>query len=66
MPAELQLSVSKQQYRGKSPQEIMADVAHLRNVVREMSVELLAVKPIGEPKKELQAPCHIELLLVEP
>ena len=39
---------------------------NLRNVVQEMIVELIAVKPIREPKRALQSPPHIELLFVEP
>jgi SAM-dependent methyltransferase len=62
----IRLLVSQKRYHGKTPQEIMADVMHVRNVVQEMVVELVAVKPIREPKKELQSPPHIELALVEP
>jgi SAM-dependent methyltransferase len=62
----IRLLVSRTQYDGKTPQAIMADVMHLRNVVREMIVELVAVKPIREPKRELQTPAHIELVLAEP
>jgi SAM-dependent methyltransferase len=60
------LKLSKKRYQGKSVEGLMEDVMHLRNVVREMSVELVAVKPIREPKGELQTPPRIELVLVEP
>lgn len=39
----IRLKVSSQRYKGKSPQEVMDDVMHLRNVVREMVVEMVAV-----------------------
>jgi len=64
--SHIRLLVSQKRYKGKSSQEIMVDVAHLRNVVQEMVVELIAVKPIREPKRELQSGCNIELVLVEP
>ncbi len=60
-----QLLVSRKRYQGKTPQEIMTDVTTLRNVVQEMTVELFAVKPIREPKRELQSPAPIEIVLVE-
>jgi len=62
----IRLLVSKKRYQGKSHQEVMEDVMRVRNVVQEMIVELVAVKPIREPKRELQPPLHIELVLVEP
>jgi SAM-dependent methyltransferase len=62
----IQLLVSKTRYQGKIPLEIMEDVMRQRNVVNEMIVELIAVKPIRAPKRELQSPPHIELVLVEP
>ena len=63
---QIRLLVSRKRYNGKTPQEIMADVSQLRNVVQEMIVELIAVKPIREPKRELQPSVHIDLMLVEP
>jgi SAM-dependent methyltransferase len=60
------LMVSKVRYNGKSAQETMKDVMHLRNVVREMVVELVAVKPIREPKRELQKAPRINFSFVEP
>jgi SAM-dependent methyltransferase len=62
----IRLMVSKAQYQGKTVQEIMGDVMRLRNVVKEMVVELVAVKPIRAPKRELQSPPQVELVLVEP
>jgi len=62
----IQLFVSKKKYQGKSAEEIMEDVMRSRNVVREMVVDLVAVKPIRPPLKELQTHPPIELVLVEP
>ena len=64
--SHIRLTVSKKRYHGKAPQDVMADVMRLRNVVQEMTLELVAVKPIREPKRELQSPPHIELALTEP
>jgi SAM-dependent methyltransferase len=60
------LLVSRQRYQKKNPNQIMDDVMHLRNVVQEMVVELVAVKPIREPKKELQTTMNIDFVLVDP
>jgi hypothetical protein len=58
--------VSKSRYQGKTSAEIVEDVMRLRNVVKEMIVEVVAVKPIRAPKRELQSPPRLELVLVEP
>lgn len=50
----ISLYVSKARYEGKSWQDIMDDVMRVRNVVQEMVVELVAVKPIRPPLGELQ------------
>ena len=57
------LLVDAARYAGKSAEEIMSDVRTLRNVVKEMVVELRAVKPVREPKAELQAPYKINIQL---
>jgi SAM-dependent methyltransferase len=62
----IQLLVSKRRYQGKAPSRIMEEVMRLRNVVNEMIVEVIAVKPIRAPNRELQSPPPIELVLVEP
>jgi len=62
----IRLRLSKRRYQGKQPQEIMEDVMRLRNVVQEMRVELIAVKPIRAAKKELQSAPHVDLFLVDP
>jgi SAM-dependent methyltransferase len=47
--------------KDKQAAEIMDYVQTGRNVVRELSVELRAVKPIREPRAELQTPPNITL-----
>ncbi|WP_275507187.1 hypothetical protein [Clostridium coskatii] len=42
----------------------MYEVNTFRNVVIEMTVELSAVKPTREPKRELQTPDNIEFVFV--
>lgn len=59
------LAVSKKRFQGKSAEETMADVTRLRNVVQEMTVVLIAVKPIRAPLRELQTNLTIELVLIE-
>ena len=61
-----QLLVSKDRYDGQSPAQILQDVMQLRNIVREMIVELVAVKPARAPLRELQTSPEIQLVLVEP
>lgn len=50
----LSLVVDEQRNKGMGPQEILKRVFAERNVVREMIVTLRCVKPIREPRKELQ------------
>lgn len=64
--ARTQLLVSKRRYEGQEPDRIMQDVMQLRNVVQEMIVELVAIKPIRAPRRELQTNSEIQLVLVEP
>lgn len=61
---KIYLIVSKKRYEGKTVDEIMYEVNTFRNVVIEMTVELSAVKPIREPKRELQTPDNIEFVFV--
>ena len=58
------LKVSKSRYQGKAANDIYDEVMRLRNVVIEMTARLIAVKPIREPKKELQVAPSLEILLV--
>jgi SAM-dependent methyltransferase len=62
----IQLLVSRSRYEGRTAAMIMQDVMALRNVVQEMVVELTAIKPIREARKDLQKPSRIEIILAEP
>ncbi len=62
-PERIVLSVSEQRHKGQSPQQIFQEITHLRNIVTEMVAELVAVKPIREPDKNLQAAPKIEIEL---
>jgi len=61
---KISLLVNQAVYKDKSFHEIYEDVMKKRNVVSEMVVELRAIKPIREPKKELQTYPFIEFLTV--
>lgn len=60
---KITLVVDKNKYKGKKPQNILEEINKYRNVVKEMIVELRAVKPIREPKRELQISPEIEICL---
>src|ERR1700677_639334 len=62
-PEKLYLAVSKDVYAGASVQTLSNDVTTKRNVVREMVVDIRAIKPIREPLKELQVAPRIEFVL---
>lgn len=57
------LVVDKNRNKGKSPQKILEEINLYRNVVKEMIVELRAIKPIRETKMELQVQPKIEISL---
>ena len=61
---KITLLVSEEKYQHQSFQQIYEDVMTKRNVVREMVVELTAIKPIREPKKELQTRPIIDFVMV--
>jgi len=61
---KISLLVNQEVYENKSFHEIYEDVMKKRNVISEMVVELRAIKPIREPKKELQTHPFIEFLMV--
>jgi SAM-dependent methyltransferase len=58
------LRVDAEKHPGKTSEQIMQEVHTLRNVVREMVVELRAIKPPRAPKAELQKGCRINIKLV--
>jgi hypothetical protein len=61
-PDKITLVVDKARSIGRSPQEIFAKSQHERNVVMEMICEMRAVKPIREPRRELQTPLKVEII----
>lgn len=62
---KIALLVSEEKYQHQSFQQIYEDVMTKRNVVREMVVELTAIKPIREAKKELQTRPIIDFVMVK-
>lgn len=57
------LIVETDRHQGENPEKIMWQVNTFRNIVKEMVVDLRAIKPIREPKKELQVSPKIEIIL---
>ncbi len=57
------LIMNKLVYAGMTAAAIMKELANQRNVVQEMVAHLRAVKPIREPRRELQTPPRIEIVL---
>lgn len=53
-PRTITLAVEGERFAGVAATEIFSRMQTERNVVREMIVELVAVKPIREPRRELQ------------
>jgi SAM-dependent methyltransferase len=64
-PEVIRLKISKTRYQGKTAEQVMEDVTYLRNVVLEMTAELVAVKPIRSPIAALLRAPNIELQLAE-
>ncbi len=60
---KIELAVDHTTHDGMAAAEILERVQSRRNVVREMIAELEAVKPIREPKKELQTQVNVVLTL---
>jgi SAM-dependent methyltransferase len=58
------LLVDANTHQGKNAEQIMFEVKTFRNIVKEMIVELRAIKPIREPKQELLVESPIEIVLV--
>jgi SAM-dependent methyltransferase len=59
----VELLVARDRYEGVEPQSIFEDVMRARNVVLEMRAQLVAVKPIREPRQELQERRDIRFVL---
>ena len=64
-PEKIQLVVSKDRCAGLSAPEVFTKIQYERNVVKEMICEMRAVKPIREPKQELQVQPKVEISLVD-
>ena len=62
-PEKIHLVVPQNENAGLSPQAVMQKIMTLRNQVREMVVELRAIKPVREPLAALQRAPEIELVL---
>lgn len=60
---KIYLVVDKDRYKNIKPEEILKEVHLYRNIVKEFIVELIAVKPIREARKELQTPQKVEFIL---
>lgn len=61
---KISLLVDANMHQGKNAEQIMFEVKTFRNIVKEMIVELRAIKPIREPKQELLFEPPIEIVLV--
>lgn len=62
---QLVLAVGRARYEGKSHADIWHDVMSLSNVVRELQVELRAVKPIRKQSFELMGTLVAEFAFVD-
>ncbi|HBE21256.1 MAG TPA: hypothetical protein DEG17_17685 [Cyanobacteria bacterium UBA11149] len=61
---KIMLLVDAHVHQGKNAEQIMFEVNTFRNIVKEMIVELRAIKPIREAKAELIVSPPIEIVLV--
>ncbi len=61
---KITLLVDAQNHQGKNAEQILFEINTFRNIVREMIVELRAIKPIREPKRNLIIEPAIEIMLV--
>ena len=61
---KITLLVDANVHQGKNAEQIMFEVNTFRNIVKEMIVELRAIKPIREAKAELIVSPPIEIVLV--
>jgi len=64
-PDKIQLQVDRNRCTGLSTQEIFTKSQYERNVVNEMICEMRAVKPMREPKRELQTQPQIIISLTD-
>jgi SAM-dependent methyltransferase len=61
---KITLLVDAQVHQGKNAEQIMFEVNTFRNIVKEMIVELRAIKPIREPNRKLIVDPPIEIVLI--
>lgn len=61
-PEKIRLQVDNVRCAGLSPQDIFTKVRYERNIVKEIICEMRAVKPIREPKRDLQSQPKIEII----
>ncbi len=64
LTSKVSLLVEKSKYTGKSAEYILSDIKQYRNIVKEMIVEMICIKPARPPKKELQGNINYEIILV--
>ena len=62
---KIRLNVDRQLCAGLDPQQAFLKSQQERNIVREIYCELSAVKPLREPRRELQSFPLIEILHVD-
>lgn len=63
-PNQITLLVESQRHQGKTAEQILYEINTYRNIVKEMIVEMYAVKPIRQPKQELIISPNIEIMLI--
>lgn len=63
-PVSIKLSVEGARHAGQSYAQVMEAVRTLRNVVVEMTVEMLAVKPARVARADLQSGCAVDLVMI--
>lgn len=63
MTRKITLVVDRRENDGMDAQQILQRVNTLRNVVKEMIVELVAIKPIREPRQDLQVQPDVQIHL---
>lgn len=64
-PEKICLKVDRSRCQGLSHDQVLAKVQSERNLVREMICEMRALKPIREPRRDLQVAPRIEIELVD-
>jgi len=63
-PARIIYAVEGRLYQGVNLETVGQQIATQRNIVREMIAELVAIKPIRQPLRELQTPPRLEIAYV--